>query len=109
MKVKQDILPFSYSSDGEYLEINGVQFSHYCPNCNICLDYKMEHFFDLKYCFNCGKKLDLSGVILTPKPIRTIKIKLSDVINGKNRTDVYKDMVESINRTDLTEDLSIYL
>ena len=105
MKVKQIITPFSYITQDGYVEINSVQFSHYCPKCSICIDYKMKSIYDLKYCFNCGQKLDISGIELTPKPIKPIRLKWTDIFSESESVKLCGRMFETI----VSKDISKYL
>ena len=100
MKIKQIVSPYLYTIQEGYIELKGIQFSHYCPKCNICIDYKMNYIYDLKYCFNCGQKLDISEIELTPRPIKPIKIKLPNVSNGSNSIDLDEIMLESLKSKD---------
>ena len=105
MKVKQIIAPYSYITQDGYVEINSVQFSHYCPKCGICIDYKMKSIYDLKYCFNCGQKIDISGIELMPRPIKPIRIKWDDIFSETEPTELCGRMFGTI----VSKDISKYL
>lgn len=103
MKVKQTIVPYKYSIQGEYAEIDSVQFCHYCPKCNICIDHKMKNIYDLKYCFNCGQKLDTREIELVARPIEPIKIKCSDIFSESEPINLYGRMVGTVRSKDLSK------
>lgn len=108
MKIKQIVAPFSYIIQGEYAEINAVQFSYYCPKCNIKINHEKHCIFELKYCFNCGQKLDIGDteeIELVPKPIKPIKIKMSDIFSNPKPVELCGEIFETI----YIKDISKYL
>lgn len=103
MKVKQIISPHTSITQDGYVEIDSVQFSHYCPKCGICIDYKMNSIYDLKYCFNCGQKIDISGIELIPKPIKPIRLKWNDVFSEPEHIKISGRIFETIVSKDISE------
>lgn len=82
MKIKEIAFISRARTHGEYSEILEVDYVHRCPKCGIRLDYKMKNWSDLKFCFNCGIKIDTKGMHRLPELLeKPIIVKNKDVFS----------------------------